>query len=196
MEIIKQRRSIRKFSAKEIPIQFLEEILEAGSLAPSAKNRQPWFFLVSRSDRHRQDMIDKMRCAIQCALRREPNRSDLHMALETVDIMSDSPIIIFVCYRQGLADTHDDRVNWPLSATEMEVVDILSIGAAVENMLLKVQELGLGGLWCGDVLYAYPELMAEIRIEHPMVSAICIGYPLEFPPARPRIPLSQSYIYI
>lgn len=196
MEIIKQRRSIRKFSVEEIPERFLEAILEAGSWAPSAKNRQPWFFLVSRSDQHRQDMLGKMRYAIQCALKREPDRRDLRMALETVDIMNTSPIIIFVCYRQGLADTHDDGVNWPLSATELEVVDILSIGAAVENMLLKIQELGLGGLWCGDVLYAYPELMEELGIEYPMVSAICIGYPLEFPPAKPRIPLPQSYIYI
>ena len=196
MDIIKQRRSIRKFSAEEIPDWFLEEILEAGSLAPSAKNRQPWFFLVSRSDQHRQGMIEKMRFSIHRALKREPDRRDLHMALETVDIMNSSPIIIFVCYRQGRADVHDDGVNWPLSATELEVMDMLSIGAAVENMLLKIQELGLGGLWCGDVLYAYPELMAELGVEYPMVSAICIGYPLEFPPVRPRIPLSQSYIYI
>lgn len=196
MEIIKQRRSIRIFSKEKILDQSLEEIIEAGTLAPSAKNRQPWFFLVSRCDQHRQDMINKMRYAIQRALKREPDRQDLHMALETVDIMNSSPIIIFVCYRQGLTDTHDDGVNWPLSATDLEVVDVLSIGAAVENMLLKIQELGLGGLWCGDVLYAYPELMEELGIEYPMVSAICIGHPLEFPPARPRMLVSQSYIYI
>lgn len=196
MEIIKQRRSIRKFSSEEISDRHLEEILEAGILAPSAKNRQPWFFLVSKSSQHRLAMIEKMRCTLQCALKRAPNRRDLHMALETVDIMNSSPVIIFVCYRIESTDIYDDGVNWPLSATELEVVDILSIGAAVENMLLKTQELGLGGLWCGDVLYAYPELMAELGIEYPMVSAICIGYPLEFPPERPRIPLSQSYIYI
>jgi nitroreductase len=46
LEAIRTRRSIRKFRPKPIPDENLRIILEAGRLAPSASNRQPWFFVV------------------------------------------------------------------------------------------------------------------------------------------------------
>ncbi|MFQ5836590.1 MAG: nitroreductase family protein [Candidatus Bathyarchaeia archaeon] len=46
LEAIRTRRSIRKFRPKPIPDEKLKMILEAGRLAPSAGNRQPWFFVV------------------------------------------------------------------------------------------------------------------------------------------------------
>jgi nitroreductase len=46
LEAIRTRRSIRKFRPKPIPDEKLKTILEAGRLAPSAGNRQPWFFVV------------------------------------------------------------------------------------------------------------------------------------------------------
>ena len=46
MNAIKQRRSIRKY--KDIPVDRaqIEELIRAASLAPSAKNRQPWKYLI------------------------------------------------------------------------------------------------------------------------------------------------------
>ena len=46
LEAIRTRRSIRKFRPKPIPDEKLKMILEAGRLAPSAGNRQPWLFIV------------------------------------------------------------------------------------------------------------------------------------------------------
>lgn len=43
---IAQRQSIRRFSEKEIERPIIERVLEAGRRAPSAKNRQPWRFIV------------------------------------------------------------------------------------------------------------------------------------------------------
>jgi len=45
-EAIKKRRSIRRFRLETIPDETLMSILEAGRLAPSAGNRQPWRFIV------------------------------------------------------------------------------------------------------------------------------------------------------
>ena len=47
MSIYEERKSIRKYKPDMIPDETLREILEAGRLAPSAKNRQPWKFLVA-----------------------------------------------------------------------------------------------------------------------------------------------------
>jgi len=43
---IKERFSVREYQDKPIPREIINRILEAGSLAPSAKNRQPWRFIV------------------------------------------------------------------------------------------------------------------------------------------------------
>jgi len=54
LEAIKKRRSIRRFRLETIPDETLRLILEAGRLAPSAGNRQPWrFILVKDAERRR-----------------------------------------------------------------------------------------------------------------------------------------------
>ena len=45
-ELIQKRRSIRNYTGKEIPSSDLERIVDAGRLAPSARNRQIWDFVV------------------------------------------------------------------------------------------------------------------------------------------------------
>ncbi len=45
-DVIKNRRSIRKFKSTPIPQDHITKIIEAASLAPTANNRQPWKFLV------------------------------------------------------------------------------------------------------------------------------------------------------
>jgi len=46
IDVILNRRSIRRYKSDPIPEDVLHRILEAGRLAPSAGNRQPWHFIV------------------------------------------------------------------------------------------------------------------------------------------------------
>ena len=48
-DAIRERRSIRRFTSDEIPDAALSRLLEAACLAPSAGNRQPWFFYVVKT---------------------------------------------------------------------------------------------------------------------------------------------------
>lgn len=45
-QCIRTRRTTRTFLPKEVPEQTIRHILEAGRLAPSARNLQPWNFVV------------------------------------------------------------------------------------------------------------------------------------------------------
>ena len=45
-EVIKKRRSIRKYKDTPVPKEQILEILEAARIAPSASHRQPWHFIV------------------------------------------------------------------------------------------------------------------------------------------------------
>lgn len=46
LDIIKKRRSVRRFDGDGIPHEVMEQILEAGRWAPSGANAQPWRFVV------------------------------------------------------------------------------------------------------------------------------------------------------
>jgi nitroreductase len=48
LELLRKRRSIRRYRPDPVPDDMLEQILEAGRWAPSASNRQPWHFVVVR----------------------------------------------------------------------------------------------------------------------------------------------------
>ena len=103
-------------------------------------------------------------------------------AKNTLSIMEEAPIIIIVLNTNGKTPFNevntDDRIT--------EICDTLSIGASIENMLLKATELGLGTLWIANTCYAYKELTDYLETTHQLVGAIALGYPAEMPTQRPR----------
>lgn len=60
-KIISERRTIRKYRKEPIPEDALERILEAGRLAPSAGNRQPWSFIVVKDESIKSRLVDACR---------------------------------------------------------------------------------------------------------------------------------------
>ncbi|MEM5793773.1 MAG: nitroreductase family protein [Candidatus Aenigmatarchaeota archaeon] len=58
LEVIKKRRSIRKFQKKEVEKEKLEEILKAAMYAPSAMHRRPWEFIVVK-DKETKEKLSK-----------------------------------------------------------------------------------------------------------------------------------------
>ena len=58
LEVIKTRRSIRKYKPDSITEQEIDKILEAGRWAPSANNSQPWKFIVLRDPERRKKLAD------------------------------------------------------------------------------------------------------------------------------------------
>jgi len=61
LEAIRRRRSVRSFTGDPVPREDLEKIVDAGRLAASGHNRQPWDFIVV-TDR---GMIDRLKIAAQ-----------------------------------------------------------------------------------------------------------------------------------
>lgn len=189
MGSIENRRSIRQFKNKKIKEELIEAVLQAGLLAPSPKNRQPWRFVVISDEDEKNEMVVSMRREIMSLIQRKPDRLDIKESLETMKVMEQADVVILVGYEYGMTEQHEDGVEWALSAKDLEVVELLSIGASIENMLLKAEELGVGSLWCADILYAYN--VVSKYSARPVVSAICLGYADEIPKARPRNTISK-----
>jgi nitroreductase len=54
LELAEARRSVRAYKAEAVPEALLQQVLEAGRLAPSACNKQPWRFIVVREEVNRR----------------------------------------------------------------------------------------------------------------------------------------------
>jgi len=54
IDAMKARRSVRAYEPKQIPDEVLSSILEAGRLAPSASNSQPWHFIIVKDSEKRR----------------------------------------------------------------------------------------------------------------------------------------------
>ncbi len=178
LETIKTRRSIRKFKDTPLPEEVLNTILEAGTLAPSGKNRQPWKFILVREDK-RKEMVNIMRQGIS---KMKEMGEDVGSSERSADIMEEAPLILFVFNPYGQHPWLPRTVKQGFE----NLVDIQSAGAAIQNMLLAAQEMGIGSLWICNVFYAYEELCRWLGEEGEMVAAISLGYPDETPNARPR----------
>jgi len=178
LDAIAQRRSIRRFKPDLIPEDVLHTILDAGIQAPSGKNKQPWRFVIVKEDQ-RHEMVRILKEGIAKA---KANGMDPGSSEYTARIMQSAPVSVFVFYSDG-------QSPWlPHSIDQMidEVVDIQSIGAAIQNMLLAAQELGVGSLWICDVFYAYVALSDWLGEKGQMIAAVSFGYPAESPAARSR----------
>jgi len=187
-EAIEARRSIRRFKSADVPQEVLEQILKAATLAPSGKNKQPWKFYIVRGQK-RTEMIFEMKKGIE-RLHKLGIRTD--SAKFTQAVMKQAPVTIFVfnpfskhpLLKRDTLESYSD------------IVDIQSVGAAIQNMLLAAYALGLGSLWICDVFFAYEEFCAWLGETGELIAAVSLGYPDQAPPARPRKLVDEVTCYV
>ena len=183
LEAIAARRSIRKFKVEPIPDEALRTILTAAIQAPSGKNRQPWRFVVIQADKRAQ-MVQIMREGIE---KSKARGDDIGSSEWTAKVMEGAPVTVFIFNPHSMAPwlAHSIHQNF------LELVNTQSIGAAIQNMALAAQELGLGSLWICDVFEAYEELRIWMGEEGRMIAALSLGYADESPEARPHKPVDE-----
>jgi nitroreductase len=183
LDAIAARRSIRRYKDTPIPDEALQAILTAATQAPSAKNRQPWWFVVVMGD-SRAEMVQVMRQGIAKA---KAEGEDPGSSEWSADLMEQAPVTVFVFNPDGL----HPWLTRSIDQMFRDVLNIQSIGAAIQNMLLAALDLGIGSVWICDVYYAYEELRNWLGESGQMIAAVSLGYPDESPEARSRKPLSQ-----
>jgi nitroreductase/predicted transcriptional regulator YdeE len=177
-DTIAKRRSIRKFKPDPIPEDTLRQIIQAGLLAPSGKNNQPWKFYVVRGEKI-TEMLAQMRAGIT---RSESQGHDTGSAKYTIRVMEQAPVTVLIYNRFGTPPWITQTVDQNFS----DLVNLQSIGAAIQNMILTAEELGLGSLWICDVFSAYEELGAWLGEPSALIAAISLGFADEHPVARKR----------
>lgn len=187
------RRSIRKFSDRFVLAEQIDTLIDAARNAPSAKNRQPWRFIVLG----REHKAQFLRCMERGLLREETApilpRSGFGIpdAKNTLKIMQEAPLLIVVINTNGVSPL----VPIDIDTRVTEICDTLSIGAAVQNMLLAAKSIGLGTLWIANTCFAYPELTEFLKTDGQLVGAVAVGYADEAPAPRSRKGIAEIVEY-
>lgn len=120
-ELLTIRESCRSFTGETVSEDVMHELVEAGRLAPSACNSQPWKFYVVTGGGER---LEKMRKAAQIA----GNNKFAAEAGAFIVVFREKP-------------NYSERVGQVLFGREFSAIDI---GLAVENIVLAASEKGLG----------------------------------------------------
>ncbi|MHA1210911.1 MAG: nitroreductase family protein [Candidatus Heimdallarchaeota archaeon] len=171
-EIIKQRRSIRRYKPNEVSTDHIKAILEAGNNAPSAKNGQQWRFHIFTKEAKTTFADFCLTRFDEVASERGPHK----YARNSFLIMTKAPVIILVLCEPMGKNVHPSRP------------DIQSASAAIQNMLLRAFDLGLGSLWICDILYIEQEVKDYLNTDLEIVAALTFGYSA----ASPKEPTKKS----
>ena len=199
MNVIRDRRSIRKFKADPVSHADIERILEAARWAPTAGNRQGFRFLVVTSP----EVIESMARAVEEACRRALDRvrdDVLHDAQRYMDSFTHfraAPVVFAPIHRTGfdlLAASAGDQSS-TASTRRAEGDSLSSVSAAIMNAVLAAHTLGLGTCWMTGPLLATPALRAILTVPEgwALAALIPLGVPNEEPSPPPRRTLPRLW---
>ncbi len=175
IDVIQQRRSIRKYKDQQVDEETILKIIDCGRLAPSDSNTQPWNFIVVRSEEMRTKLA--------------------HISHEQ-DWMLAAPVFI-VCVadiRVATAETGPLDINEDTTGIATKQI-ILDTAIAGENIVLAAESLGLGTCWV--TWYIQEEIRPILGIPNDkyVVAIITMGYKDQTPKQRPRRTLDEVIRY-
>src|SRR6266567_4707283 len=165
-DLIKRRRSIGKMTGERPTREQIELLLEAATHAPNHHKVQPWKFIVLAGNA-REELGTVM--AMSLADRLEETSSEKAQAILNKERNKPlrSPVVIVV-----VAET-------PKQPKVMEIENIEAAAAAVQNMLLTAEEMGLACMWrTGDAAYdARVKRWLGLEPEDAIVAFVYVGFP-------------------
>lgn len=158
LDLIKSRRSIRRYAEESIPEATIIRLLDAATWAPSAHNRQPWRFAVltqaADKDRLARAMGRRLR-ADRTADQDDPADIERDVA-RSYARLTGAPVLILV----GLSMADMDRYPDPPRSHNEWLMAVQSTAMAAQNLLLLAHAEGLAGCWLCAPLFV-PELVRE-----------------------------------
>jgi len=166
------RKSIRRFKDRPVPRDIVEKIVRAGQNAPTGGGQQAYSFILISNNRKKRSIMQ---------------------AIGRQGFMEEAPLWLMICvdwarfYR--LCDALELDIEYgPLTQLYRGVMDAM---LAAENMVIAAETLGLGSVFNGGVRNGLTKLAEILKLPRNVLPVVllCIGYPDEEPPTRPRWPL-------
>ncbi len=178
-DLLKQRRSIRKYTSQPIPDTLVLEALEAAGWAPSAHNAQPWRFIVVSDLAVKRVLAEAMAVAWVSDCAKDGVMVEQSQIDFSIHRFSKAPVLVVACLTlEGMRRYSDEK---GMSAERDLAVQ--SLGAAIENLLLSASGNGLGACWFSAPMFCKEAVRKVLSVPEAVEpqAIILMGYPDEKP---------------
>lgn len=182
---IARRRSIGKMTAERPTRAQIEQILEVATHAPNHHNTQPWrFFVLAGSARAELGNV-MAEALLARAGELPPENGKAILDKERTKLLR-APVVIVAA------------AEYPQQSNVVEIENVEAVAAAVGNMLLAAEELGLAAMWrTGDAAYDphVKQWLGLAREDH-IVAFLYLGYPAITSQERHPVPAEKKTAWL
>ncbi len=190
-QVIKGRRSVRKYLKEDVPEDALGRALEAATWAPSAHNAQPWRFIVIKDESIKHELAKSMAKEWDKDLAADglPLKERERLTRSSIERLTEAPILILACSTMKAMHAYPDERRMAAERT----MAVQSVAAAVQNLLLALHVEGLGACWICAPLFCQDVVREALRIPKDVEpqALITVGRPAESPKPPSRRPLGD-----
>ena len=174
-ELLKNRRSVRKYRDKPVAVDLIQEMIKESILAPNAGNEQPWQFIIVNNREMLKKISDESKKNILARIAANPNdyakKYQGMLQNESFNVFYNAPCLVMIL---GLSRLKNLYVDCALAAS---------------YFMLAASSRGLGTCWVnlGTEIHD-PEMLRELAIpdDCTVVAPIILGYPEKIPPVPKR----------
>jgi F420 biosynthesis protein FbiB-like protein len=160
---VEARRSIRAFTADPVPRELLDTLVTAACLAPAPHHSRPWRFVVVDTDAGKHALADGMGARWRQDL--EADGAPAARIDELVDAshhkLTNAPALVVGCLTWNGLDRYPDetrqRAEWGMA--------LLSLGAAVENLMLTAADHDLASCWVAAPIFCPAEARDALALD-------------------------------
>lgn len=145
-QLIKSRRSIRRFKPAKVPRDVILTIMDLARWAPSAHNAQPWRFIVIDDEEVKRRLateMGKVWLYDMCKDGVQKEKAERIVKLESWDRITKSSIIVMVCLTMKNMHKYPDARR----QNAEYLMAVQSVAAYIQNLLLIAHHHGLGACW-------------------------------------------------
>ncbi|MEL7434277.1 MAG: nitroreductase family protein [Chloroflexota bacterium] len=191
---IHERRSLRRYEQRPVDEALIEQVLEAGTWAPSAHNRQPWRFAVLQAFESKERLASAMGARLRADLSADyvPDAIIEKEVSRSYERLTAAPVLIVVCLSMADMDVYSDDVR---NRNEW-IMAIQSTAMAGQNILLAAHSLGLAACWQCAPLFCQDIVRETLALDDDWQAQgiIGLGYPAQ-ERTKTRDPLETKIVW-
>lgn len=183
---INMRQSCRHFLNDDVDKNMIEDIIKAGTMAPSPLNSQPWDFIVITNAAIKEHIWnDAEKCKSDAVKVSKWKWLDQY----SVKFLKTAPVIIVVTGDKTKSGVDTFQDDGPVAYQH-------ACAAAIQNMLLASHALGLGSVWY--TLFDKTSVKTLLNIDNHKIplAFVCLGKPAEDTAKSPRKPIEKKVVFM
>ncbi len=174
LQLIKERRTIRKYSNEPVSDELLNAVLESGRWAQSWANTQCWQVVAVRDANKKKEL-----------------QKAVSPGNPSYQAIMDAPVVLCLCAKKKVAGFYKGQV-----CTSYGDWMLFDIGVFAQNIALSAYHLGLGTVVVGLLDHDLAKQILGLGDDYALIALMPIGYPSEIPSAPPRKEIKDFVQYI